>query len=329
MRRAAAVLWIGIALGASAQEQRVAKVAAPGLRAAGVSEDAAQRISEAFAEELELEGLDVSTPKEIARLLGAEQQRQLVSCEQQSSSCLAELTSALQVEAVVTGTVARIGSRLHANLKLLSQGGQVFGVYSRSGRTEADLKVALADAAPGAALDVYKGLGRKVPEGARSQRRVQDHSNFVTWFVGGILFTAFGVEYERALTPRFSLVGMGLFVNGDLSVDGERTRDLGGELFLGGRFYLTGVVGNGLFAGAEVQLGYGLTEEESPTQPLIERSGALVAPGVLLGYAFTFPLGITGSLGLGVYRHLTSFSFSDSHGSTVQLVPRLNVGYAF
>lgn len=321
-------VWVMSAV-AAGQDPAVARIAAPGLRPAGLSEEAARRISDAFAEELEHEALEVTTPREIQELLGAERQRQLLSCEQQSSSCLADLTSALQVQAVVTGTVARIGSRLHANVKLLSQGGQVYGVFARSGRTEQDLIVALADAAPAAAADVYKGLGRAVPVMARSRRPVKIPPNLVTYYFAGFLLGAYGFEYERALSERFSLTATAVIVAGDLTDEGERVRELGADFLLGGRVYLLGQVGSGLFAGAELQVGYGVTNVERTGTAPLTRSGVLFAPGVLVGYAFTFPFGVTASAGLGAYWHLTPYAFSGSYGERLHFLPRLNLGYAF
>jgi hypothetical protein len=56
----------------------------------------------------------------MAAILGLERQKQLLGCTDASSSCMAELASALGVDAILAGELAKLGSTYQLDLKVLS-----------------------------------------------------------------------------------------------------------------------------------------------------------------------------------------------------------------
>lgn len=118
-----------------------------------------------FAEHLALKladtGARVSSAAQLAQVLGAERQKQLLGCSDDSGSCLAEIASALGNDGLVFGEVAKLGAVLQVNLKVIGGGnGQLLASYS--GRTDAEEKVLdlLEEAAWSLARDTAVKLGR-------------------------------------------------------------------------------------------------------------------------------------------------------------------------
>lgn len=62
----------------------------------------------------------VTTPRDIAQILGLERQKQLLGCADASTSCLAELAGALGVEGVVSGELALVGKVYQLTVKVTS-----------------------------------------------------------------------------------------------------------------------------------------------------------------------------------------------------------------
>lgn len=62
----------------------------------------------------------VTTPRDIAQILGLERQKQLLGCADESTSCLAELAGALGVEGVISGELALVGKVYQLTLKVTS-----------------------------------------------------------------------------------------------------------------------------------------------------------------------------------------------------------------
>jgi TolB-like protein len=85
-------------------------------------------------------GLKVVSKADLQALLGLERQKQLFGCAEGASSCTAEFVQALGVDALVTGTVARLGATLQVNLRALdARTGAVRGRWSGSIQDDADL----------------------------------------------------------------------------------------------------------------------------------------------------------------------------------------------
>lgn len=96
------------------------KLASPGFSVVNVDEKEGALFSEYFARKLEENGLFVTTSAEISAVLGVERQKQLLGCDEDSTSCIGELAGALGVDGVITGTVGKVGTGFTLSLKIVS-----------------------------------------------------------------------------------------------------------------------------------------------------------------------------------------------------------------
>lgn len=114
------------------------KLASPGFSYVNVDEKTGNLFAEYFARQLESHGLTVITPKEIAAVLGLERQKQLLGCSDDGASqCMAELGGALGVDAILTGSIGKVGSGFTVNLKLIdAKDASSLAVYSTRVDTE-------------------------------------------------------------------------------------------------------------------------------------------------------------------------------------------------
>ena len=151
------------------------KLAALGFSRANVDEGVADVAADHFARQLGLQGFSVTTGKDLAAVIGVERQKQLLGCADADSSCLAELSNALGVDAVVTGSLGRFGSRYTVNVKATAaKDGSSLGVFSAEVGSEDELPATLSRAAreiavqlrPSASLPRSHKLGMGIGYGA-------------------------------------------------------------------------------------------------------------------------------------------------------------------
>lgn len=195
-------MWLPVAvvvLGSAAP----LKVAATRFAVVELSEERANFYTEHFADRLADEGLRVVTPREVSTMLGLERQRALLGCSEESS-CAVELAAALGVDALVLGTVAKVGAEYQVSVKIIaSEDGRRLAAQSARVKREEQVLEALSAAAANMASQLNAALGREpVSGGARRW-----------WWVPagvGVLATAGGV------------VGL-------LTAEGARARLAGGE----------------------------------------------------------------------------------------------------
>lgn len=115
-------------------------LAAPGLQCSGIEPALCDAYLEHFVGNLTNRGLVVTTKNDMAQIMGAERQRQLVGCTTESNACLAELTAALGVANLLTGTVAKTESGYVSTLKVLDASA---GATKWSATTRVDTEKAL------------------------------------------------------------------------------------------------------------------------------------------------------------------------------------------
>lgn len=187
-----------VALTASDQPSPVGVVLTP-LSASGVGEDEGRLYGEYFGQQLGESGrLRVITQGDVAAMLGMERQKQLLGCGEQQSSCLAELAGAMGSDALVVGSVGRLGSGLTVSLKiLLATTGEV--LVSGGGRFEdadgiQDWLEAFARRAEAAVLLKLRGV---VVEPNASESRVASGGGLLSRIpllpvLGGAVVTALG-----------------------------------------------------------------------------------------------------------------------------------------
>lgn len=137
------------------------KVAAPGLSGVNASAELLTFVNDHLSQELTLEGVEVTTPAQIGAVIGIERQRQLLGCGE--SQCAAELASALGVDAILLGSVAKLGAVIQLDARLISASdSKVVTLFTKRLDTEAQLLDAMTEAARALAPQLAKKLGREL-----------------------------------------------------------------------------------------------------------------------------------------------------------------------
>ena len=105
MTAPALALWLCV--GSAAPEP--VTLASTGFNAVRIAPEVVASFSDTFALRLNETGkVKVMTSGDVAAVLGAERQRQLLGCSDAASSCMAELASALGADAIAIGDIAVI-----------------------------------------------------------------------------------------------------------------------------------------------------------------------------------------------------------------------------
>lgn len=129
----------------------VALAAAPGLKVAvpavsyvNLTEREGDAFVDAFGQQLsQSSGADVITRTQLTQLIGLERQRELLGCTEAANTCMAELSGALGAEAIVTGSLGRLGTVFTVTLKLSRGQGALVSSFTARARNEAELLEAL------------------------------------------------------------------------------------------------------------------------------------------------------------------------------------------
>jgi hypothetical protein len=138
------------------------KLGALGLNGLALPADKLQYYSDHFAQQLSLRGLRVVTRAELAALVGLERQKELLGCAD-GTSCTAEISAALGVDGLVTGSLGIQGEELQIDIKVVATSDRPpLSVYSHRGQAKAILDE-LALASWQVAVDVLKTLRPGAP----------------------------------------------------------------------------------------------------------------------------------------------------------------------
>jgi len=248
------------------------KLAAPEWTAAQVDRDLAAFFSDELARALRSRGLQVVTAADMAAVLGAERQRQLLGCGESGASCLLELGNALGCDGLVRVSLAKLSGAWRANVKVLS---------SKDGTTlaetgvESDSDQAFARELDPAAERLARALAPPgVPEakGASSPRRAA----WIPAVAGGLVSLAGGTLLGLAAWRSSSL-------DQELSSQG-RVSDAAVRLASEGKaFEASGWVGLGVGLAALAVAGVmALWGEEAPVRPELSLSPHGAAVGLTL-----------------------------------------------
>jgi TolB-like protein len=199
------VLSLVIALGLAAGPVKIASV---GLSpAGGVSPQSAEFVSEHFAAKLATAaGLEVTTRKAIATMLGLERQRQLLGCADDSSSCMAELAGALGAEVVLVGELAQLDTSLQVNVRAMeARTARVL----HSAVVRADTQEQLLDRLDGAARQMAVALQDHygIPRPTRWQPWLVVGTGLVTAGVGGIFLAQAARAWSTLNAPATAATG--------------------------------------------------------------------------------------------------------------------------
>jgi hypothetical protein len=173
------------------------KFAAPGFNGGNVPADVVGVASEHFAQQLALQGFRVVTAAEIQSALGVERQKQLLGCSDEGSSCLAELSSALGVDGIVTGSLGRFGTRYTVNVKVVrSSDAKQLAVFSATVDAESLLPDVLSRAAREVAGQVNVALGlapvKTEPTGGGTAWSYRKRGGLIT-AIAGLVVAGVGV----------------------------------------------------------------------------------------------------------------------------------------
>lgn len=163
-----------------------------GLKGVNVDATEATFMSDFLAQQVRAPGqLEVVTQTELVALLGLERQKQLLGCADSGASCLAELSGALGVDAVISGSAAKLGDAYAMTVSLVQTNGKVLGSWSEKLKGSAD------------ALDWLKGISGQVRDSALGLRGPAPGSGVklsrvLPWVVvgAGVVATAAGVGLQ-------------------------------------------------------------------------------------------------------------------------------------
>jgi TolB-like protein len=93
------------------------KMAAPGLQTVGMDPAVGALLVDRIAVLAKQPDLAIVTSRDVQQVLGFERQKQLLGCNQ--SDCVAELAGALGVDALLSGSVARVGTTVTLVLRVI------------------------------------------------------------------------------------------------------------------------------------------------------------------------------------------------------------------
>lgn len=173
-------------------------LASPEFQTLNVTPEVARFCNEHLAQQLTERGVQVSTARQIAALLGVEKQKQLLGCSEDSSSCMTELASALGADGVLLGDLGRLGDRFQVNVKVLKNSGAVVATWSRTVEKEGQLLAALSDAAEELRPKILGAWGRLT--------ETRRHWPLVPTVVAGALAVASGVTFGLAVNNHARLI---------------------------------------------------------------------------------------------------------------------------
>ena len=251
----AVVLTSAAALAAAAAPVRVA---VSGLQGVNLSNDALAFYAEHLASNMRAPGLTVVTAREISTLLGLERQKQLLGCNENASSCIAELANALGVDAIVVGDIAKFGQTYQVNVKALNAADAKV-LVARSARVEGDVATLDAVASLGRQLSaaLFEAKGRPVPAeltGTASGPGVSVRTlGFVPLGVGVVAAGIGGVLFGLSRADYAALTGPGTPLSGaqaaDLRASGATRQTVGGVLIAVGATAIVAAGAMFLFGG--------------------------------------------------------------------------------
>lgn len=256
------------------------KLASSSFQAVNVSPEIAAFCSQNFAEQLATRGLSVITEREVSALLGLERQKQLLGCDADSSSCVAELANALGVDGMIFGDVVKLGTTYQLNIKIVraANGERIAGKTTRVSREE-DLLDAMTDAANELAPAIRVAFGQAPAniEAVQTTRSTAGGPKLKLWVpVGvGVVLAGVGTAFLFQAKERHDQ----LTDHRRQAVEPGTEQQVADDL---GRFQTLGFVGIGLGAAA-IATGVGLTvlggDADSGAQVWIAPGAASVAVG--------------------------------------------------
>lgn len=234
------------------------QLASVGFTAVKVPKALVVTLEETFAHRLaQGASVRVTTQKDVATVLGAERQKQLLGCADDSSSCLAELAGALGTEGFIRGEATQFGRVLQVSVRIIDPTGKVLFSGLRRVKGDEAMLVAVDELASETLAVLLPRLRPPRPAVvAVAQAPVAVTSEPVT-------------AEPPARVAHWVLVGVGgaLLVGGaiaqglavaDYTLLGDRTKPVADPIALRERGKLTQVVGLSLLAAGGIAATAGL-----------------------------------------------------------------------
>ena len=241
-------------------------LAAPGLRCADFTQPTCDAFTDHLVQQLGAQGLKVVSSSDISSVLGLDRQKTLLGCVE--SSCTAELAGALGVDAIVTGSVARVAPTVLVNVRVISaKNGQVLAAFSESATGAETVPKTLERAAIHIAEAV---IAETTP---RSRSRLSPG----VWAAGGVALAA-GIGGGICL-------GLASSANTELrtTVGAPSTYDAQGTADRGRTFAIAGYALVGVAAAAALTSGalalFGRSSDAVAIAPVITPTGGAVVFG--------------------------------------------------
>lgn len=244
---------LALALLAALAEVPPVQVAAPDLSVVNLDKDRGTLFTEHLAQQLTALGLTVVTSKQMSALLGQERQRQLMGCDV-STSCMAELASAMGSDAVLVGTVAKLDGTYQLNVSLVAaKDAKPVTVLSSRESSEVGVLDALTREAPRLAQEAVARLrpGHSLTLAKKGVRPLA----WIPAVAGALLAASGGVMLTVAASDSDRLRGVGVHAGETLTLaearalatDGQNAQSLGVALVGAGAVALLAAGGMALF----------------------------------------------------------------------------------
>lgn len=207
------------------------QVAAPDLSAVDVDTKRVTFYTEHFGQALTRAGMTVVTSKQMQAVLGLERQKELMGCTSESASCIAELASALGADAILSGTVARVGRSYRLSLNLVSaKDAATLSVHQAKLDDENALLDELDRVAPRMAREALIKLrpseATQISGGVTQASSSATFARRYAWVpaVGGLVLAGAGTALYISSNSRLEVLTRGQFTRVE---DAEAARDSG------------------------------------------------------------------------------------------------------
>lgn len=223
MRRMLAMLAMcsvlpGLALAQAPPSTRKVRVAVLELRPLGTEREKAELLSEvALTEVSRLGKLESIGPSDIAAMLGFEQRKRMLGCEE-DASCLVEIGGALGADYLLVGSLGRLGALYRLDLKLVDQRkAKVLGRFGESVTGEEGRLVAAVQQGTRQLLELLPGGAGLPPVAPPAQASRHDG----IWALTLTCPDSTGPSGAKGYTYRFDVIISGGALVGRYGVAGQ------------------------------------------------------------------------------------------------------------
>lgn len=190
-------------LTALAQAPTPLKLGSLGLSYVDLSENKGDFFLAELDQALLRRGFQVVSKRDVMTMIGFERQKQMLGCADESNSCLAEISSALGVDQVLTGQLAKVGSVFAINLKVINATDvKTLAIYSARASSEEELlDLVSGPAAEALTRQTFAAVGREVPVATSAVVDPPSTLRAKAWIpasIGGAFLLGAGASYALA-----------------------------------------------------------------------------------------------------------------------------------